>query len=53
LLQGIASYVEKVIELCDKHMKYAVDVFQHYTISRALKEVFEVFCNKEIAGTSV
>ena len=52
LLQGIASFVKKVIELRDKHMKYAVDVFQHYTISRAVKEVFEVFCNKEIAGTT-
>jgi cullin 1 len=53
LLQGVASFVEMVIELRDKHMKYAVDVFQHrITVYRALKEVFEVFCNKVIAGTA-
>jgi hypothetical protein len=51
--EGIKVYCCK--ELRDKHMKYAltVDVFQHrITVYRALTEVFEVLCNKVIAGTA-
>ena len=53
LLQEMASFVAKVIESRDKHMKYAADLSHRKTIfSSALGEAFEVFCNKVIGGTT-
>ncbi|EXB40823.1 hypothetical protein L484_009068 [Morus notabilis] len=45
--------VRKIIELHDKYMTYVNDCFQNHTLfHKALKEAFEVFCNKTVAGTS-
>ncbi|KAL3531439.1 hypothetical protein ACH5RR_010761 [Cinchona calisaya] len=46
-------FVRKVIELHDKYMAYVNDCFSNNTIfHKALKEAFEVFCNKIVAGSS-
>nr|ACS69068.1 CULLIN1-like protein 1 [Lilium longiflorum] len=46
-------FVRKVIELHDKYMQYVNDCFQNHTLfHKALKEAFEVFCNKGVAGSS-
>ncbi|KAH9626689.1 hypothetical protein KSS87_021588 [Heliosperma pusillum] len=46
-------FVRKVIELHDKFMAYVTDSFQSHTIfHKALKEAFEVFLNKGVAGSS-
>lgn len=46
-------FVRKVIELHDKYMAYVTDCFQNNTLfHKALKEAFEVFCNKVVAGSS-
>ncbi|PON96622.1 Cullin, N-terminal [Trema orientale] len=45
--------VRKIIELHDKFMEYVNDCFQNHTLfHKALKEAFEVFCNKTVAGSS-
>uniref|UniRef100_A0A803NQI5 Cullin family profile domain-containing protein n=1 Tax=Cannabis sativa TaxID=3483 RepID=A0A803NQI5_CANSA len=45
--------VRKIIELHDKFMEYVNDCFLNHTLfHKALKEAFEVFCNKTVAGTS-
>ncbi|KAG2721496.1 hypothetical protein I3843_02G071300 [Carya illinoinensis] len=46
-------FVRKVIELHDKYLAYVNDSFQNHTLfHKALKEAFEVFCNKGVAGSS-
>ncbi|XWS39052.1 hypothetical protein CRYUN_Cryun18bG0017000 [Craigia yunnanensis] len=46
-------FVRKVIELHDKYLAYVKDCFQNHTLfHKALKEAFEVFCNKGVSGSS-
>ncbi|KAJ0768888.1 putative cullin protein, neddylation [Helianthus annuus] len=46
-------FVRKVIELHDKYLAYVNDCFSNHTLfHKALKEAFEVFCNKGVAGSS-
>ncbi|KAJ8444726.1 hypothetical protein Cgig2_030400 [Carnegiea gigantea] len=46
-------FVRKVIELHDKFMAYVTDCFNSHTIfHKALKEAFEIFLNKGVAGSS-
>lgn len=46
-------FVKKVIELHDKYLAYVNDCFQNHSLfHKALKEAFEVFCNKGVAGSS-
>ncbi|CAH1439785.1 unnamed protein product [Lactuca virosa] len=46
-------FVRKVIELHDKYMTYVNDCFMNHTLfHKALKEAFEVFCNKGVSGSS-
>ncbi|KAK4376319.1 hypothetical protein RND71_006996 [Anisodus tanguticus] len=46
-------FVRKVIELHDKYMAYVTDSFANNSLfHKALKEAFEVFCNKVVAGCS-
>lgn len=46
-------FVRKIIELHDKFMAYVTDCFVNHTLfHKALKEAFEVFCNKIVAGCS-
>ncbi|XAR61292.1 hypothetical protein NMG60_11034942 [Bertholletia excelsa] len=46
-------FVRKVIELHDKYMAYVTDCFgNHSLFHKALKEAFEVFCNKQVSGCS-
>ncbi|KAL9260269.1 Cullin-1-like protein [Drosera capensis] len=46
-------FVRKVIELHDKYMAYVNDCFANHTLfHKALKEAFEIFCNKGVAGSS-
>ncbi|XP_022545706.2 cullin-1-like [Brassica napus] len=45
--------VRKIIDLHDKYMAYVTDCFQNHTLfHKALKEAFEIFCNKKVAGSS-
>ncbi|KAK7284680.1 hypothetical protein RJT34_19430 [Clitoria ternatea] len=45
--------VRKFIELHDKYMAYVNDCFVNHTLfHKALKEAFEVFCNKTVSGSS-
>lgn len=46
-------FMRKVIVLHDKSMSYVIDCFNNHTIfHKALKEAFEVFLNKAVAGCS-
>ncbi|GAB4851262.1 hypothetical protein Ancab_030558 [Ancistrocladus abbreviatus] len=46
-------FVRKVIELHDKYMAYVNECFMNHTLfHKALKEAFEIFCNKGVAGSS-
>ncbi|XP_048440514.1 cullin-1 isoform X6 [Pyrus x bretschneideri] len=46
-------FVRKVIELHDKYIAYVNECFQNHTLfHKALKEAFEIFCNKGVAGSS-
>ncbi|XP_077218085.1 cullin-1-like [Tasmannia lanceolata] len=46
-------FVRKVIELHDKYMEYVTACFMNNSLfHKALKEAFEVFCNKGVAGSS-
>ncbi|CAD5174261.1 unnamed protein product [Musa acuminata subsp. malaccensis] len=50
---GFQVFVRKVIELHDKYLAYVNDCFQNHSLfHKALKEAFEVFCNKGVAGSS-
>ncbi|KAF7804825.1 cullin-1 [Senna tora] len=45
--------VRKFIDLHDKYMAYVNDCFMNHTLfHKALKEAFEIFCNKNVAGSS-
>ncbi|GKU86771.1 hypothetical protein SLEP1_g1251 [Rubroshorea leprosula] len=45
--------IRKLIELHDKYMVYVTDCFSNNTLfHKALKEAFEVFCNRTVAGVS-
>ncbi|XP_027941382.1 cullin-1-like [Vigna unguiculata] len=45
--------VRKFIELHDKYMAYVNDCFMNHALfHKALKEAFEIFCNKTVAGSS-
>ncbi|TYH57466.1 hypothetical protein ES332_D08G091200v1 [Gossypium tomentosum] len=45
--------IRRTIELHDKYMAYVTDCFQNHTLfHKALKEAFEVFCNKTVTGNS-
>ncbi|XP_059625725.1 cullin-1-like [Cornus florida] len=45
-------FVRKVIELHDKYMTYVNDCFMGNSLfHKALKEAFEVFCNKAVGGS--
>nr|XP_027098302.1 cullin-1-like isoform X2 [Coffea arabica] len=47
------DFVKKVIQLHDKYMAYVNDCFSNSTLfHKALKDAFEVFCNKVVAGSS-
>ncbi|XP_024379337.1 cullin-1 isoform X2 [Physcomitrium patens] len=47
------AFVRKVIELHDKYLQYVSDCFlNHSLFHKALKEAFEVFCNKGVAGST-
>ncbi|XP_060668646.1 cullin-1 [Ziziphus jujuba] len=51
-LQG-RDFVTKVIELHDKYLAHVSDSFQNHKLSRkALRQAFEVICNKGVAGSS-
>ncbi|XP_020102127.1 cullin-1-like isoform X2 [Ananas comosus] len=46
-------FVGKVIELHDKYLVYVNNCFQsHSLFHKALRDAFEAFCNKNIAGSS-
>ncbi|CAI9099712.1 OLC1v1036572C1 [Oldenlandia corymbosa var. corymbosa] len=46
-------FVREVIDLHDKYVGYVNDCFQsHPLFHKALKEAFEVFCNKSVGGSS-
>ncbi|KAL6559643.1 Cullin-1 [Orobanche gracilis] len=46
-------FVRKVIDLHDKYVAYVNDCFLNHTLfHKALKEAFEIFCNKGVAGSS-
>ncbi|AQK42187.1 hypothetical protein Zm00014a_015086 [Zea mays] len=46
-------FVWKIIELHDKYVAYVTECFQGHTLfHKALKEAFEVFCNKGVSGSS-
>ncbi|KAK9758085.1 hypothetical protein RND81_01G205800 [Saponaria officinalis] len=46
-------FIRKVIELHDKFMSYVIECFGSHTIfHKALKEAFEAFLNKGVAGSS-
>ncbi|CAA2985396.1 cullin-1-like [Olea europaea subsp. europaea] len=46
-------FVRKVIELHDKIMAYVTDCFLNNSLfHKALKEAFEIFCNKGVARSS-
>ncbi|OAY83577.1 Cullin-1 [Ananas comosus] len=46
-------FVRKIIELHDKYLAYVNDCFQNHSLfHKALKEAFEVFCNKGVAGSA-
>ncbi|CAL0320602.1 unnamed protein product [Lupinus luteus] len=45
--------IRKFIELHDKYMAYVNDCYMSHTMfHKSLKEAFEVFCNKTVAGCS-
>ncbi|KAJ3669563.1 hypothetical protein LUZ60_011513 [Juncus effusus] len=46
-------FVRKIIELHDKYLAYVTECFQdHSLFHKALKEAFEVFCNKGVGGST-
>nr|GEU89074.1 cullin-1 isoform X1 [Tanacetum cinerariifolium] len=45
-------FIKKIIELHDKYLAYVNGCFMNHTLfHKALKEAFEVFCNKAICGS--
>ncbi|CAL9149330.1 unnamed protein product [Musa hybrid cultivar] len=52
-LLGFQVLIRRIIELHDKYMGYVQESFQNHTLlNKALKEAFEVFCNKSVASSS-
>nr|XP_009794360.1 PREDICTED: cullin-1-like isoform X2 [Nicotiana sylvestris] len=50
---GEQVFVRKLIELHDKYMAYVTECFTNNSLfHKALKEAFEVFCNKIVSGCS-
>jgi cullin 1 len=50
---SLQAFVRKVIELHDKYLQYVSECFvNHSLFHKALKEAFEVFCNKGVAGST-
>ncbi|KAF3664459.1 Cullin-1 [Capsicum annuum] len=50
---GEQVFVRKLIELHDKYLAYVTDCFANNSLfHKALKEAFEVFCNKIVSGCS-
>ncbi|KAK4732227.1 hypothetical protein R3W88_025215 [Solanum pinnatisectum] len=50
---GEQVFVRKLIELHDKYMAYVTNCFANNSLfHKALKEAFEVFCNKIVSGCS-
>lgn len=48
------SFVRQVVELHDKYRKYVDECFKGASLfHKALKEAFETFCNKKIAGATM
>lgn len=46
--------MRQIIELHDKYMLYVSDCFANSSLfHKALKEAFESFCNKSVAGSSI
>ncbi|KAK9146877.1 hypothetical protein Sjap_006780 [Stephania japonica] len=46
-------FVRKVIDLHDKYLAYVTNCFMNDTLfHKALREAFEVFCNKTVGGSS-
>lgn len=46
-------FVRSIIQLHDKYLQYVVDCFSNDSLfHRALKEAFEVFCNKVVTGST-
>ncbi|CAN0841873.1 CUL1 [Linum grandiflorum] len=44
--------IKKVIEIHDKYLAYVGDCFQNHTLfHKAMKEAFEIFCNKTVGGS--
>eukprot|EP00252_Welwitschia_mirabilis_P008860 TRINITY_DN210_c0_g1_i1.p1 TRINITY_DN210_c0_g1~~TRINITY_DN210_c0_g1_i1.p1 ORF type:complete len:475 (-),score=106.70 TRINITY_DN210_c0_g1_i1:203-1627(-) len=49
----VQAFVRKVIELHDKYLQYVNECFKNHSLfHKALKEAFEVFCNKGVAGST-
>lgn len=47
------TFMRNIIELHDKYLKYVADCFGNSSLfHKALKEAFEVFCNKGVAGST-
>lgn len=47
------QYVRQVIELHDKYLAYVSTCFCNSSLfHKALKEAFEAFCNKNVAGST-
>ena len=46
-------FVRSVIQLHDKYLQYVIDCFSNDSLfHRALKDAFDVFCNKGVAGST-
>ncbi|GBG71174.1 hypothetical protein CBR_g8476 [Chara braunii] len=47
------AFVRRVLELHDKYLQYVSECFANHSLfHKALKEAFEVFCNKGVAGST-
>lgn len=48
------NFVRQILDLHDKYMLYVSDCFANSSLfHKALKEAFETFCNKNVAGSSI
>ncbi|KAJ8636596.1 hypothetical protein MRB53_010863 [Persea americana] len=54
LLDDLQGFIGKVIKLNDKYTGYVKNCFMdNALLAKALKQAFEIFCNKSIAGISM
>ncbi|XXG54423.1 hypothetical protein AAC387_Pa03g2306 [Persea americana] len=54
LLDDLQGFIRKVIKLNDKYTGYVKNCFMdNALLAKALKQAFEIFCNKSIAGISM